>query len=172
MTLSIPSVQDLMAPMQFAQEDIEANRGGTLGPNQRIRLENLQRQTILIGVLSFMGIGIVASVFLYFGQIKDSTILVFIGAMLTIINAILIGFLGRHWMQLSGDIRNDEVVTISGMLERVLQPDGKMNNFILRVEGETFHVNKDLFKLFRHEVEYRLYYAPYSRVLLAAEPTT
>ena len=41
----------------------------------------------------------------------------------------------------------------------------------VRVNGEDFHVNKDLFKLFRHEVPYRLYRAPHSRVLLAAEPT-
>jgi len=171
MILDVPPVSELMTPMQFDENDLQANHDGQIGANQRIRLEGFQRRALLIGFGSFFGIGLLAAIFMYFAQVNDSVIFTFIGIMLTIINALMVGFVGRQWMQLAGDLRNNTVAVISGSVERVVQPDGRMNNFVLRVNQETFYVNKELFKLFRHETPYRLYCAPYSRVLLAAEPT-
>ena len=171
MTQDIPPVSELMQPMSFDMDDLIANRAGQLGDSQRDRLQGLQTRALLIGLAGFFGIGLLAAIFIYFAQVRSSFVLLLLGIFTTMINALFVGLFGRQWMLLNADIRDDEVAIISGTMERVVQADNRMNNFVLRVNGEDFHVKKDLFKLFRHEVPYRLYCAPRSRVLLAAEPT-
>lgn len=171
MTTDIPPVTDLMQPMDFDTDDLDANRNGRLGTNQRERLQALQMRTLMIGSSGFIAIGIAAATFLYFAQVNDSLILQLVGIFLTLINALFIGIYGRQWMLLNADIRNADIEVISGAMERVVKADGRMNNFLLRIDGNDFHVKKELFKLFRHEVSYRLYRTPHAKILLAAEPT-
>jgi hypothetical protein len=160
-----------MQPMQFDTDDLQANREGQLGANQIQRLQALQRRALLIGLGGFFGIGLLATTFIYFAQVNDALILMLVGIFMTMINALFVGLYGRQWILLNTDIRNNVIETISGPMERVVRADSRMNNFLLRVDGHDFVVKKDLFKLFRHEVPYRLYRTPLSRVLLAAEPT-
>jgi hypothetical protein len=171
MTQDIPPVSELMQPMGFTPEDLAANHKGQLGAQQRQRLQSMQKRTLLIGGLGFFVIGITAATFLYFAQVNDALVLQWVGIFLTLINALFIGMYGRQWMLLNADIRNANVEVISGLMERVVQADNRMSNFLLRVDGNNFHVKKELFKLFRHEVPYRLYRTPRAKILLAAEPT-
>ncbi|MDQ7027117.1 MAG: hypothetical protein Q9P01_21885 [Anaerolineae bacterium] len=171
MTPDIPPVTELMQPMDFNADDLAANREGRLGNNQRQRLEALQMRTLMIASSGFMGIGIAAATFFYFAQVNSSLVLQLMGIFVTIINALFVGMNGRQWMLLNADIRNADVELISGTMERVVKADERMNNFLLRIDGNDFYVKKELFKLFRHEVPYRLYRTQHAKILLAAEPT-
>lgn len=166
----IPPVEDLMRPLGFSAADLQANHAGQIGAGQRERLQHLQRRVIFIGSGGFWGIAFLATMFIFFGQSNAVTILSFIGVMLTVINAIFVGMFARQWLRLSADLRDDHVEVVQGQLERVLRPAGRLNNYVLRVQDVDFAVQKDVFKLFRHETRYALYRAPHSRVLLAAEP--
>jgi hypothetical protein len=170
MAQDIPAVEELMPHMHFDENDLQHNRAGKLGENQRERLQGLQMRALLIGAGGFFAFALLATSFLFFAQENNSLILNLLGIFTTFINAIFIGIFGRQWMRLRADLSDDAVDLIQGQMERVLRPDSRMNNFLLRIEGEEFYIKKDLFRLFRHEVEYILYRAPHSRVLLAAEP--
>lgn len=165
----IPAVDALMQPLQFTQDDLKANRNGQLGDNQRARLQSLQTRAILVGIAGFFGFALLATIFLFFGSENGFLIMTFIGIFLTLCNAIFVGMFARQYMRLRADLDNGEIDIISGEMERVVKADGRMNNFILRVNEEDFHVKKDLFRLFRHEVPYKIYRARHSAVLLAAE---
>jgi len=167
----LPPASDLMQPLQFTQDDLTANRDGQLGDNQRARLQALQTRAILIGIGGFFGFALAATIFLFFGSENGLFVMTLIGIFVTFCNAIFVGMFARQYMRLSADLNGGEVEIISGEMERVVKPDGRMNNFLLRINDEEFYVKKDLFRLFRHEVNYNLYRSPHSRVLLAAEPT-
>ena len=166
----IPSADVLMHPLQFTQDDLIANRQGQLGESQRSRLQDLQTRAILIGIGGFFGFALVATIFLFFGSENGFIIMTFIGIFITLCNAIFVGMFARQYMRLRADLRSGEIELLSGEMERVVKPDGRMNNFLLRINEEEFYVKKDLFRLFRHEAHYNLYRAKHSRVLLAAEP--
>lgn len=169
MTHEIPPARDLMPLLLFDEADLDANRRGQLGEGQQQRLQRLQRRTLLIGVLGFWVFALVAAGLLTAGQ-AGTPILTVLGILTTMLNAIFIGIFGRQWMRLRADVQSGTVQTLSGTLERVIRANGRMNNFVLRIEDEDLYVQKELFKLFRHEVDYHVYRAPRSRVLLAAEP--
>jgi hypothetical protein len=170
MAQDIPPASQLMPLMGFDEEDLAQNRAGKLGENQREHLQSLQNRALLIGIAGFFAFAFLATTLLFFGQENDTLILGLLGIFMTILNAIFLGMFGRQWMRLRADLSDNAVDKIQGRMERVVRPDGRMNNFLLRVEGQEFYTRKDLFKLFRHEVDYTLYRAPHSRVLLAAEP--
>lgn len=166
----IPMADSLMQPLQFTGDDLLANRQGQLGDNQRQRLQSLQVRALIIGASGFFAFALVATIFLFFGSENSLLIMTLIGIFITICNAIFVGMFARQYMRLRADLTGGEIDNIAGQLERVVIPNGRMNNFLLRIEGEEFYVKKDLFKLFRHEVHYTIYRAKHSRVLLSAEP--
>lgn len=171
MMQDIPSTKQLMQPLEFNQADLIANRDGLLGDNQRARLQSLQTNALLVGIGGFFGFALLATIFLFFGSENGFLIMSLIGMFITLVNAIFVGMFARQYMRLRADLSDGDVEVIAGEMERVVKADGRMNNFILRIGDEEFHVKKDLFRLFRHEVTYTIYRAKHSRVLLAAEPT-
>lgn len=169
MQQEIPSVKTLMPVLQFTKADLIANREGQLGESQRSRLQNLQTRAILIGLAGFFGFALLATIFLFFGSENGYLIMTLIGIFLTFCNAIFVGMFARQYMRLRADLDSGEIEIVSGEMERVVKADGRMNNFILRVNEEEFYVKKELFRLFRHEVPYNIYRSRHSAVLLAAE---
>ena len=167
----IPAVDELMQPLQFDQSDLSANREGHLGDNQRARLQSLQMNALLVGLGGFFGFALLATIFLFFGSENGYIVMTLIGIFITLVNALFVGMFARQYMRLRADLQDGEIDIIAGQMERVVKADGRMNNFLLRIEEEEFYVKKDLFRLFRHEVDYRIYRTKHSRVLLAAEPT-
>ncbi|MEM9953720.1 MAG: hypothetical protein AAF846_19075 [Chloroflexota bacterium] len=167
----IPSTTQLMQPLQFDQNDLQANRDGLLSDNQRERLQSLQVRALSVGLGGFFGFALLATIFLFFGSENGFIIMTLIGMFITIVNAIFVGMFARQYMRLRADLHDGDIEVISGEMERVVKADGRMNNFLLRVGDDEFYVKKDLFRLFRHEVHYHIYRAKHSRVLLAAEPT-
>jgi len=168
---AIPSAETLMQPLAFTADDLVANRQGQLGANQRQRLQKLQNRALLIGVAGFFGFALTATILLFFGSENALIVMSFLGVFVTILNAIFVGMFARQYMRLRADLTSGEIDIITGELQRVVKANGRMNNFLLRINDDEFYVKKELFKLFRHEVNYNVYQAQHSRVLLAAEPT-
>ena len=167
---TVPSTQDLMAVMNFTDEDLEANQTQRLSPNQQLRLENMRKRILQIGGGLFFVFTVLATILIFWEQQNDSTILSIVGILLTICNAIMIGMLGRQWMRISTDLRLNEVELIQGEMERIVRASGRTNNFILRINEVEFSVKKEVFQQFRHEQEYVLYATPYTHILFSAEP--
>lgn len=166
---SSTAANGLMAAIGFTAEDLQANRAGEIGPTQAVRLRRLQRRALTFGGAGLFLFAFVATGFLFLGQQNGSPILTLVGMLVTVLNAISVGFFGRQYMRLNADLRGERVETISGPVERVIRANGRANNFLIRVADETFFVSRDLFRQFEHETPHRLYRAPHSRVLLAAE---
>jgi hypothetical protein len=159
-----------MQALGFTPEDLQANQQGVLGINQMEHLRGLQTRTLLLGFAVFMLFTLLATTFLFLGQQNHTVILTLMGIFSTILNALAAGLFGRQWMRLSADLRGGAVESLDGTMERVVRTEGRMSNFVLRIAGEQFAVKKDLFRLFRHEIRYRIYRAPHSGTLLGAEP--
>lgn len=168
---TIPPAEDLMGPIGFDAADLAANRAGKLSAAQVDELTRLQGRTLLIGAGGFLGFGLVATIFLFFGSGEALWLLTFLGIFVTFLNAIFVGMLARQWMRLRADIDGGTIDIIEGELERVVLPDKRVGNYLLRIDDNEFYVKKNVFQLFRHEVDYRFYRTLHSRVLLAAEPT-
>src|SRR5262245_6296220 len=109
MTHDIPPVTELMQPMGFTPDDLEANHDGHIGANQLERLQALQTRALLIGGGGFFVISVIAATFFYFAQVNESLVLQLTGIFLTLINALFVGMYGRQWMLLNADIRNADV---------------------------------------------------------------
>jgi len=165
----VPPVTALMQVMNFTDDDLQANQAGQLGDGQIDRLQRLQQRTLLTGGGAFFVLTLVATGFLFMGGQNESVIFTVIGISFTVINAITVGLFGRNWMRLSADIRSGTVQRIAGELERVVKP-GQVSQYVLRVEDFTFDVKKEVFKEFRHEINYAFYRVPHSGILLGAEP--
>ncbi len=168
--MAVPDAAVLMPLFQFSAADLEANRAGKLSAAQQTRLQNRQRRSFTMGSLGFVGFAFVATLLIFLGQQNQSVILSFVGVMLTVCNAIFVGMVARYWLRLNADLRAGSVEIISGKLERILQPNRQGNNYVLRVAGKQFSVNKEQFKAFRHDTRYRLYQAAHSGMLFSAEP--
>ena len=166
----VPTAKALMPALEFTPADLHANQQGKLGETQRQRLVQLRQRALLVSMAVFFALVFLATLLLFFGQSNSNLILTLIGILLTMLNAIAMGMFARQWMRLNGDIQSDSVVQLTGELERVLRPQGRVSNYVLRLEGRDFAVKKEAFKLFRHEVTYTFYCAPASGSLLAAEP--
>jgi hypothetical protein len=166
----VPSAQELMSPLQFTAQDLDANRAGSLGKDQIIRLQALQKRTLYMAIAGFFGFAIVSTTLLFFATGANAFFLTTLAIFLSFLNAIFVGMLAREYLRLGADIRSGEVETLSGKLERVIRQGGRMNNFVLRLNGSDFYVKKEVFALFRHEEDYAFYRARHSGVLLAAEP--
>jgi len=166
----IPPVEALMQALQFSPQDLDANRAGKLGAQQRKRLQTRQNRAALIGLSGFIVFALLATTFLFIGQQNAAFIFTLMGMAITIVNALFVGIFARQWMRLRVDLRDGAVEIISGTMERVVRAHGRVHNFVLRMDHAQFSVKKELFNLFRHKVSYRLYRTPHSKVLLAAEP--
>lgn len=168
--IAVPDVIELMPLFQFSMLDLEANRAGKLSIHQCERLQKLQTRSLIMGGVGFFLFAFIATLLIFMGQQNQSFILSFVGVMLTVCNAIFVGMVARYWLRLSADLRAGTVEIMDGILERILHANGRGSNYIVRVAGKNFPVNKEQFKAFRHEVSYRFYLAAHSGILFSAEP--
>jgi hypothetical protein len=159
-----------MPALEFTEADLRANQQGELGETQRQHLTRLRQRALMVGATVFFGLVFLATLLLFFGQANANGILTLLGILLTMLNAVAMGMFARQWMRLNSDIQSAQVEAVTGTLERIVKPQGRVSNYVLRLEGRDFAVKKEAFKLFRHEVRYTFYCAPKSGSLLAAEP--
>ncbi len=158
----------LAEALSFTAEDVQANRQGQISAAQRARLQQQQRRAIQWGGLVFVVFVALATFFLYIGQAQPSDLATVTGMLITSVNAIAMGLLGRHVMRLRAD-QQAQVVALRGKLERVIHPDRRVGNYALRLQGQEWIVTKEQFKPFIHEAPYALYVTQHTRQLLSAE---
>lgn len=128
-----------------------------------------QSRLLGIGAAAFFGAVFLATIFLYIGQINQTVVLSIMGVLLTLVNAIWVGSVARQWMRLSADLREDKVDVLAGTLERVLRPTRYGQNYVVRIAGQDFAVDKETFKAFQHQADYRFYRTTHTRSLLSVE---
>jgi len=162
----------LPAALGFTSADLEANRQGKLSQAQIERMKYMRQRNTLIAAALFFGLALGTAILFYIGQLNRSVILFGAGAMLTFINAIMVGRAGRAYMRVGGDLRAGQVEVLVGEVERVLRRGRANDSYLLRINGAELYVSKDVFIGFRHKVPYRIYRTGISRVLLSAEPAS
>jgi len=160
---------ELMSRLRFTDDDLEANHAGALSEGQETRMQSAQMRLLLIGASTFMGAVLLATIFLFVGQRNHSLVLSMIGVLLTLVNALWVGTVARQWLRLSADLRAHRVEVLEGVLERILRPTRYGQNYLVRIAGQDFSVDKDTFKIFQHESHYRFYRAPHTHTLLSVE---
>ena len=158
-----------MTTLEFTSDDLQANRAGQLSAVQIDRLGRARRRNATVGVGVVIVVAFIATLLLFAGQRNTSPILGALGIAVTTINAVLVGMFARNWLRFNADLREGQVTVIKGTLERVIRPTGRVNNYVIRVDGESFSVTKEQFKAFDHEQPYCLYRAPHAGMLLSAE---
>lgn len=160
----------LMRLLNFAPDDLIANRAGNMSELQRYTLRVRRRRAIIIGLAIIFTVAFIASLLIFLGAQRDSLILRFIGIGLALCNVMLGWVFARHWIRLTTDIRTGHVQTARGPLERVIKPvNRRVMNYMIRVESAEVFVPKEAFDVFAHRISYALYRAPATGMLLAAE---
>ncbi|MYD10437.1 MAG: hypothetical protein F4X02_10390 [Chloroflexi bacterium] len=158
-----------MSALGFSEADLEANRRGELSPSQTARLRASRRRQLAAGLLLFASLVIAATIFIYLGQASGNAILGWAGALLILINAVVVGVMARGYMRVGGDLRPGNVEVLAGEVERVLRRGRQADNYLIRIDGASLAVSKEVFLSFRHEAPYRIYRSVHACLLLSAE---
>lgn len=161
-----------MQALQYTGDDLKANQQGRIGPFQAVRIQRTLTRWIAIGaVLLVMGI-LGAAALLYLGAINNSSGLTLTGILLTVFNAIIVGFIAQFWLRSRADLQQPPLVQ-QGVLHRVVRAtkNGRFAGYVVRLEGVPgdLSVNKQVFNAMAEGASYRLYRAAGSRTLLSAE---
>lgn len=159
----------LMRAMSFTEADLQANRSGELSRAQMERMKLTWRRQALVAAGLFMILVILATSLIYAGQRDDNQILALAGTLVIVVNAILIGVMGRAFMRLGSDLRAGNIEVLTGDVERVLRRGRQGDNYLIRVDSSLLQVPREVFLSFRHEARYRIYRTAHARLLLSAE---
>ena len=159
----------LMAAMNFTEADLQANRQGHLSQAQADRLKRMRRRYVLMAAVLFLGLALAATALIFLGQQNRNVILSAAGGLLTVINAVLMGGMGRSYMRIDSDLRGGGVETLAGEVERALRRGRQHDYYLLRIDGVSLAVTQDIFLAFQHEAPYRIYRTRLSGALLSAE---
>ena len=163
------AASNLMTALQFTDSDLAANRQGRLSPAQSARIQRARRRQLLLAAMLFCFFVIGATVLLFAGQRAGNPILSGTGGALIVMNALLVGLVGRGSMRIGSDLRTDSVEVLAGEVERVLRRGRQGDSYLLRINGDDLRVSKEIFLEFRHECPYRIYRTNGSHMLLSAE---
>ena len=159
----------LMAAMNFTEADLQANRQGHLSQAQADRLKRMRRRHVLMAAVLFLALALAATALIFLGQQNRNVILSAAGGLLTVINAVLMGGMGRSYMRIDSDLRGGGVETLAGEVERTLRRGRQHDYYLLRIDGASLAVTQDIFLAFQHKAPYRIYRTRLSGALLSAE---
>ena len=168
------SAEGLRAALNFTEADLSANRQGQLSIEQIKRLRRAQVRSALIGALVFLALVLASTALIYFGQAEyeNNAVLLIAGLGLILLNALLVGYLGRGFMRLDSVLRSDGspgVEALVGSVERVLQRGRQRDSYLIQVADQRLAVTKDIFMQFEHQRSYRIYRTRLTRIMLSAE---
>jgi hypothetical protein len=159
---------NLTDALHFTGADIAANQEGRLSPVQQERLRRAFRRTLIVSVVGIILIGLGAAILIFLGQQNNSTVLVMIGIVLTVINAAILGLLVQSRLRLQGDL-TQPIKRQDGIVNRTLRIAGRSPTYILKFEGDDLIVNRDTFNAFIDGAVYKLYRTAATKTLIAAE---
>ena len=160
----------LRAALNFTENDLRANRQGQLTIAQIKRLRRNQRRSALVGALVFSALVFASTALIFAGQRENNAIILLAGLGLTLVNALMVGHIGRDFMRINSDLRSNDVEVLAGNVERVLRRGRQRDSYLLKVADQTLYVSKDIFMQFDHLAPYRIYRTSLARILLSAEP--
>lgn len=160
---------DLRIALQFTEDDLIPNRAGLMSEGQRARLKAQRKRAALIGAGMVAVIGLAAVMLLFIGQQNNSEIARWIGIGVTICNALLVGTLARNWLRVSTDIDSGKVDALKGTVHHTIRVAGRTSTYLLKLQDEEVMVAKEVFLAIKEGEPYRLFVAPGSRAVLAAE---
>lgn len=156
--------------LNFSADDLAANRAGELSVAQKARLARGWRRTFWVILGLVVGFGLAATILLFLGQRNQSPILSLIGVTITVINAVIVGLGAQSYLRTSSDLRGGRVVTVSGVVSHTIRVSGRVATYVLKIDRQEIVVSKPVFFAVEDAKPYRLYRAPASKTLLAAEP--
>lgn len=159
----------LMRAMRFSAADLQANRLGKLSEAQIERMTLARRRQTSIAALAFLALVFLATLLIFGGQRSQNQILALAGILLIIMNAIMVGSMGKAYMRLGSDLRAGNIVALAGCAERVLRRGRQGDSYLIRIGGDSLPVTRDVFLSFCHEAPYRVYRTAHGRLLLSAE---
>jgi uncharacterized membrane protein YidH (DUF202 family) len=156
--------------LNISSEDLAANRAGRLSEAQGRRLQRGWRRTLAILIAVVVIVGLIATVALFFGQRNSSSILTLVGIVLTVINAVIVGIGAQSYIRTSSDLRGGSIAEVSGVVKHTVRVSGRVATYVLTLDGQEVIVPKPVFFAIEEGKPYRLYRAPASKTVLAAEP--
>lgn len=160
----------LAEALNIRDDDLAANRAGYLSEAQKERLRRGWRRTLGIVAGVVVGVGLVATVALFFGQRNGSSILTGVGIVLTVINAVIVGIGAQSYLRTSSDLRAGSVAEVRGVVSHTVRVSGRVATYVLKLDGQEVIVPKPVFFAIEEGKSYRIYRAPASKTVLAAEP--
>ncbi len=159
----------LMKALHFTDADLRENRTGNLSLAQMAGIRAKRRRYSGAAAIGFVTLVIAATMLIFLGQRNGNLILQAAGMLLVLINAILVGFTGRAYMRVAGDLRTGKVETLKGEVERVLRRGRGGESYLLRIDGVDLQVSRSVFIGFEHEAPYQVYRTAHAGLLLSAE---
>ena len=167
MTKTLGSLPEIL---NFSDEDLAANRAGRMSEAQKQRLTRGWRRTLWIVIGLVIVLGLVATTLLFAAQRGGSSVLSVVGILVTVINAAIVGLGAQSYIRTSNDLKGGQVTTISGVASHTIRVSGRVATYILKVDDQNVVVSRLVFFAIEDGKAYRLYRAPSSKTLLAAEP--
>lgn len=155
----------------FSREDLEANRAGRLSPVQVAVLSKSRNHHLL---LALVGLPVAVAIAHFWPVLAERFwAILFWGAFDLIAAALVVVSLWGAWCR-AQDARGGEIAVTRGLLQRHTDETNgsarRQPSYKVVVAGVQLQVPLKVFGAFADGGHYALYYAPRSRVLLAAEP--
>lgn len=153
----------LMAALAFSEEDLAANQGGDLSPDQVVVFKQQRNlQTLIAG---FYALVVAFLTFMMLAAPRSIGPMLFLGLLFSL----LVFWIGRvaPW-QLNRDLR-DGVQSAEGRIELDLRSAENGTTYFVKLDDRKFKVKKPAFLAFKNGDPYRIYYAPNTKTILSAE---
>ncbi len=165
----VTTISTLPETLNFTPDDLAANRDGRLSEAQKERLTRNWQRTLWIVIGIVIGCGFGATTLLFLAQQQGSPVLTFLGILVTVINAGIVGLGAQSYLRTSRDIREARVDTLSGVVSHTIRVSGRVATYILKLDGVPLVVSKPVFFAVEDNKPYRFYRAPTSKTLLSGE---
>ena len=153
----------LMRALNFTEDDLTLNAAGQLSAAQMNRLKTQRTTTASLAVaLSVIVGGLLLFANGYARSLAPLVMMVLIFVLFTVVTGIIPA------VQMTRDLQAG-VQVAEGRVELDTIPRRKRTVYLVKLDGQKFKVQKQTFLAFKNGDPYRIYYAPHSRTILAAE---
>ena len=153
----------LMRALSFTEDDLALNAAGQLSAAQMNRLKTQRTTTASLAVaLSVIVGGLLLFANGYARSLAPLVMMVLIFVLFTVVTGIIPA------VQMTRDLQAG-VQVAEGRVELDTIPRRKRTVYLVKLDGQKFKVQKQTFLAFKNGDPYRIYYAPHSRTILAAE---
>ena len=163
---------DLAYGLNFTPEDLAANREGYMTKKQRVYLGNQRSLWMSAIVLAVIACPILSTYAIWNGiQIHDSTSSrVGIIALICVVTGGFAIYAATRRRIYNADVYKGNVSMTEGSIVLDVDSGGRRVEYYVGIGNRNYRISKSAFLAFKNHNEYRLYYAPNSRIVLSAEP--